>query len=67
MKDEHDVEALLRSGGPTNPTHKAALRQRLFERKTPLSLEDLDKVVGGAALAEREPWQPWPEDTNEQK
>ena len=64
MKDitEREIEGLLRGGGLTNPVHKAALRERLLAHGTPISLEDLDKVVGGAALVAREPWKPWPEE-----
>lgn len=62
---EKDLENLIRNSVFSNPLHKNALRERLFETDIPLSPDDLDAAAGGAALPEpegRDPWQTSGED-----
>ena len=67
MSNTHnrDVEHLLRGG---SPGHKEALRARLFAEKAELSLDDLEKVTGGAAQETLpDTFAPWPEESGGQK
>lgn len=54
IKDK-DVEDLIRNSVFTNPSHKEALRERLFEPKVfELCLDDLAAAAGGVKLPEEE-------------
>ena len=60
---DRDVEQLLRGGVRVSPGHKEALRARLFAEKAELSLDDLEKVTGGAAQEKLpDTFEPWPEE-----
>ena len=57
---DRDIEELLRSAAFPNPTHKEALRGRLFHDMQALALDDLALAAGGLT----EPLVPpeaWPE------
>ena len=49
---DKDIEKLIRDSAFPNPSHKEALRARLFEETLSLGPEDLDMAVGGQGLPE---------------
>ena len=69
-RSEQDVEKLLRETIFSNPSHKAALRKRLFGENAVLSVDDLDCVMGGVMMElpkfeewPDEPYRPWKNDS----
>ena len=52
---EKDVESLLKDSIFTNPSHKEALHERLFEPAVfKLELDDLAQAAGGVKLPEED-------------
>ena len=49
---EGEVERVLRDAAFPNPSHKAALRAKLFADREELALDDLAMVAGGVQMEE---------------
>ena len=60
-RSDRDMEQVLRGGACSNLSHKAALRKRLFDETTLLTIEDLEGVTGGVTT-EIPKFEEWPDE-----
>ena len=61
---DKDIEILIKTSTFSNPAHKKALREKLFEPVIELDPDDLNAAAGGLTLADStspEIWQIWDE------